>query len=83
MAAISMASIEARVTAIVSRVAKIPAAELSRTADLRAEFGIDSLLGLTIIATVEKEFDIYVPPEDLDRYTTIRETSELIHQLLR
>jgi len=61
------------VTAIVARAAERPAEELAPDADLRADLGIDSLLGLQIVAMIEKEFDFEVPDDQLDQFTTIRE----------
>lgn len=61
------------VTAIVARATERPADELTPDADLRAELGIDSLLGLQIVAMIEKRFDFEVPDDQLDQFTTIRE----------
>ena len=66
---------------IVSRIVEIPPGALAMDADLRVEHGVDSLLGLQIVASIEKRFDISVPNEDLDCYSTVQEISELVHRL--
>lgn len=76
-------SIIEQVTDIVHTVTKIPTADLSPDADLRIDFNVDSLLGLQIIARLEKQFGVRVPDEDLDSYTTIREAANLVDLLSR
>lgn len=64
--------LELEVVKIVSRITKVPAARLLPDTDLKASLNVDSLQGLQIVAALEKEFDITLPDEELDSYTSIR-----------
>ena len=73
--------IQAEVVAIVARIADIRPEDLRPEADLRSEHGVDSLLGLQIVAGLEKRFDLEVPDEDLDCYTTVDSIVTLVRRL--
>ena len=70
-----------QVVAVVSRVADVDPDRLDPDADLRSEYGVDSLLGLQIVAALEKRFDVEVPDEDLDCYTTVNAIAALVRRL--
>ncbi len=69
------------ITAIVSRIAEVPAADISPQHDLRVEHGVDSLLGLQIVAALEKRYDVRVPDEDLDKYVRVEDIAAVIGRL--
>ena len=69
------------ITAIVARIAEVPADEIAPADDLRVEHGVDSLLGLQIVAALEKRYDVRVPDEDLDKYVTVGEIASVVAQL--
>lgn len=66
-------NIEQEVTEIVSRITKVPAERIGLDTHLKQELNVDSLQGLQILAVIEKRFDVSVPDEELDSYTSIRE----------
>jgi acyl carrier protein len=64
-------SLEQQVVEIVSHITKVPPDQLSPDTDLKASLNVDSLQGLQIVAALEKHFDITLPDEELDSYTSI------------
>ena len=74
--------IKSEVVAIVSRVAKVPESQLTPDTDLRDDLNVDSLQGLQIMARLEKKFEVTIPDEELDMYTSVRLIVEAIEQLL-
>lgn len=66
-----MDNVEQEVVKIVSRITKVPTANLLPDTDLKASLNVDSLQGLQIVAALENQFGIILPDEDLDSYTTI------------
>lgn len=74
-------AITREVTEIVARIADVDADRLGPDADLRVEHGVDSLLGLQIVAALEKRYDVEVPDEDLDCYRTVRSIATLVERL--
>ena len=72
---------EQEVVEIVSRITKVPAIKLLPDTDLKANLNVDSLQGLQIVAALEKHFDITVPDDELDSYTSIRSIVETVKRL--
>ncbi len=70
-----------QVIAVVARVADVDPERLDPEADLREAYGVDSLLGLQIVAALENRFDLEVPDEDLDCYTTVHSIVALVRRL--
>lgn len=76
-----MDSVEERVKTIISTVIKVPPEKLTPSTDLKRDHGIDSLLGLQIVARLENEFKIHVPEEEIDCYTSIQSILDVIERL--
>ena len=74
-------SLEQEVVEIVSHITKVPASALSPDTDLKASLNVDSLQGLQIVAALEKHFDITLPDEELDSYTSIGLIVETVKRL--
>ena len=73
--------LEQEVVKIVSRITKVPATRLLPDTDLKASLNVDSLQGLQIVAALENQFDISLPDEELDSYTSIRLIVETVKRL--
>ena len=65
------AATEARVRALIADVAKRDVAALAPEDDLVEHLGVDSLLGLQILAAVEKRFEVRLPDNELIHLRTI------------
>lgn len=65
------ATTEARVRALIADVAKRDVAALASEDDLVEHLGVDSLLGLQILAAVEKRFEVRLPDDELIHLRTI------------
>ena len=76
-----MDNIQREVTAIVARVTKIPASKLSPETNLKVEYNVDSLQGLQIVAALENKYDVRVPDEEIDLYTSIDSITETVRRL--
>jgi acyl carrier protein len=74
-------SLEQEVVEIVSRITKVPTMKLLPDTDLKASLNVDSLQGLQIVAALEKHFDITLPDEELDSYTSVRSIVETVKRL--
>jgi len=73
--------LEREVIKIVSRITKIPTTRLLPDTDLKASLNVDSLQGLQIVAALETQFDISLPDEELDSYTSVRLIVETVKRL--
>lgn len=76
-----MDDVELQVRRIVSRVAKVPESKLGLDTDLRIDLNVDSLQGLQIVASIEKQFGLTVPDAELDLYTSVRSIVDTLKRL--
>jgi acyl carrier protein len=67
----SRAEVETRVRALIADVAKRDVSALGADDDLVEHLGVDSLLGLQILAAVEKRLEVRLPDEELIHLRTI------------
>jgi len=51
----------------------MPEARILPDTHLKNELNVDSLQGLQILAAIEKQFNVTVPDDELDGYTSVRE----------
>ena len=76
--------LEQDITAIVAEVAEIDKKELwdNRDKDFLDDLEIDSMLGLEIVASIEKKYRIEIEEEELLDITSLNATIELVQRLL-
>lgn len=77
---IPLMTIERQVAQIVARITKLPADRILPDTQLKNELNVDSLQGLQILAAIEKQFNVSVPDDELDRYTTVQEIIDTIER---
>ncbi len=72
------------ITAIVAEVAEIDEKQLwdNRDKHFMDELEIDSMLGLEIVASIEKKYRIEIEEEELLDITSLNATIELVQRLL-
>ena len=75
--------IERDVIATIARVAKVPADKLKPDIDLRRDLRFDSLMGLKILAALEKRFEVTVPDDEIDRYRTVAAAIDVVKRLVK
>lgn len=76
------ANVADEIKAIVSNLIEIPVAELDCEAHFIDELGVDSLLGLEILAELEQHYGIEVPEEDLAEFTSVNKIIEVAMEKL-
>lgn len=69
---------EARLRAIVARVAKVDSKSIGLDDSLKASAGLDSLSSLRVAAAVEREFGVKIPDEKLHDLPTLRAILEYL-----
>lgn len=76
-----MVDVESEVRSIIARLTKVPQETLRPDTNLVSELNVDSLLGLQIMAALEKQFGVSIPDEELDSYTTVRMIVDTVKKL--
>jgi acyl carrier protein len=77
-------SIAQTVTGVVAEIAELGEDEIwqKRDADLFEELGLDSLLALEIVASLERKYRIQVPEERIVEVRTLAEAIRLVRDTL-
>lgn len=71
VAVVKMEQLLAEVRRIVAEVLEVDAGTINLDAHLVEDLGMDSMMALEILATVEKRFRIRIPEENLPKMTTV------------
>jgi len=78
-----MEEIRRRVREIIARISRIDIQELADDVNVREELGIDSLMAMEIIATIERKLEIHIDEEHYTDIETIGEFIDLVTGLCR
>ncbi len=76
-----MDNIEKEVREIISKVAKIKPEELKEDSNLFQDLGVDSLVGVEIIAAIDKKYSLDIPEEKLEEVQTVKELVNMVKEL--
>ncbi len=79
---IFIAELEDEIKALVSRVTKIPEEKIDPKANLFYDLGVDSLLGVEILAALDKKYKLDIPEEKLRKIATLDDIISLVKALL-
>jgi len=79
---IDLESIKKEVRKLVSEIAECPEEKLKDDARFTEDLGIDSMMALEIVATIEKKFKVAVPEEQIPTIRSLNNVYELLAKLL-
>ena len=68
-----MAELEQEIKAMVSRIIKIDESRIDPDANIFSEYGVDSLLGVEILAGLDKRYGLDVPEQKLREIKTLND----------
>ncbi|MDI6731283.1 MAG: acyl carrier protein [Candidatus Margulisbacteria bacterium] len=67
---------------IVAKILKVPEEKIREDANLFADLGVDSLLGVEIFAALDKKYNLNVPEEKVKDVVTVKDLINLVQGLL-
>ncbi|MBU0574211.1 MAG: acyl carrier protein [Candidatus Margulisiibacteriota bacterium] len=70
------------IRATVSKVIKMPEEKIGDDTDLFSELGVDSLLGVEILANLDKKYKLDIPENRLKKIRTLNNIVEVVNDLL-
>ena len=76
-------TVEQEVTTLIADILEMDAAEINPDASLVEDLGMDSMMALEILASIEKKFKIKVPEEDLPKITSVNRAIELTRKYVK
>lgn len=74
--------IKSEIKKLVSTLAEIPENQLTDKAKFSEDLGIDSMVALEIIASIEKKYKVVVPEEDIPKIRSLQDTYDLLEKIL-
>lgn len=74
--------LEKEVKRLVADIIELPEDKISVDARFVEDLGMDSMMALEILASIEKKFKIQIPEEYLTKITNLSDTVELIKDRL-
>lgn len=75
--------IKKEVKALVAEITEIPIADLKEAARFTEDLGVDSMMALEIIASIEKKYKIVVPEDKIPTLRSLQNVYDLMEQLMR
>ncbi|MBN3039686.1 MAG: acyl carrier protein [Candidatus Omnitrophica bacterium] len=74
--------IKQEVKSLVSDITEIPEADLAEDAKFTEDLGVDSMMALEIVASIEKKYKTPVPEEKIPNLQSLKDIYDLLEELL-
>ncbi len=82
MAKIDMQNLEKEIKSIVAEITEIEPEKIALEASFIEDLGMDSMMALEILASIEKKYKLKIPEENLMKITNLKQTVELVSSFL-
>ena len=76
-------TIDQEVTQLIADIIEMEPSQIDPDAHLVEDLGMDSMMALEILASIEKKFRIKIPEEDLPKITTVNCAIELAKKYVK
>jgi acyl carrier protein len=77
-----LAEIETEIKSLVSKIIKVPEDKLDVNVNIFTEYGIDSLLGVEILAGLDKKYDLDIAEDKIRSIKTVNDIIRITKELL-
>ena len=74
--------IKEEVKELVSNITEIPEEELKEDAKFVEDLGIDSMMALEIVASIEKKYKLVIPEEEIPEISSLQSVYDLLEKAL-
>ena len=75
--------IDQEVTQLIADIVEMDPVEINPDAHLVEDLGMDSMMALEILATIERKFRIKIPEDDLPKITTVNRAIEMTKKYVK
>jgi Acyl carrier protein len=79
---ISNANLESELKAIIAEIVEVDPEKITPEANFVEDLGMDSMMALEILASVEKKYKLRIPEENLTKITDLNKVMELVGKFL-
>ena len=67
----------------VSEITEVPEEKLTEEARFVEDLGVDSMMALEIVASIEKKYKVTVPEEDIPKMRSLKDVYELLQRKMK
>jgi acyl carrier protein len=75
-------NVEADLRQLVAMILEVEPETIDAEASFVKDLGMDSMMALEILASIEKKYRLVIPEETLGKFTTLNETVKIVQNLL-
>jgi acyl carrier protein len=75
--------VKKKVKARISEIAEVPLKDLKDDARFAEDLGVDSMMALEIVASIEKQFKIVIPEDMIPKIRTFQNVYEILEELIK
>ena len=68
---------------LVSEITEVPQAQLKEDARFSEDLGVDSMMALEIVASIEKKYRVVIPEEKLPTIRSLQNVYELLEGIMK
>ena len=74
--------LEKEVRLLIANIVELPVDKITPDALFVEDLGMDSMMALEILASLEKKYKIQIPEQNLPKFTNLKETVKLIKEYM-
>ena len=75
--------VEKDVRAIVAEILEMEPGEIDPNANFVKDLGMDSMMALEVLASIEKKYRIIITEENLPKFTDLNTTTRIVREVLK
>ena len=75
-------NVEADLRQLVATILEVEPDTIDADANFVKDLGMDSMMALEILASIEKKYKLVIPEETLGKFTTLNQTVKIVQELL-
>lgn len=68
--------------ALVAMILEVEPETIDESANFVKDLGMDSMMALEILASIEKKYKIVIPEETLAKFTSLNQTVKIVQEML-
>ena len=77
-----MADLEWEIRAMVSKIIKVDETTIDPNANIFTEYGVDSLLGVEILAGLDKKYGLDIPEQKIREIKTLNDITRIAREMI-
>lgn len=76
-------ALEKELKALIAEIVEIEEKKITPEANFVEDLGMDSMMALEILASLEKKYKLKIPEESLTKMTNLKQVVEIVNQFMK